>query len=186
VAFLSAVVDAVVGLLFARSKGYREQAGRQDREARGQVAAALRPFRKRLEQEETRRAAMRRGDTVAIAGEDLRVYDCAEHVWHIMDAVDNPLLSRRAALQVERHLRKLMGAPFIEHLKRRRSAPGRPGSLSGMHAILRELVQAGVIDLSGKAAQTPIDRMFTGENNDPEPVARVRRRVEKIIATLLR
>ena len=110
--------------------------------------------------------------------------DCAEHVWHIMDAVDNPLLSRRAASRVEGRLKKLMRAPFIDHLKRRRGAPGRPRSLSDMHTALRELVQAGVIDLSGKAAQTPIDRMFTGENN--EPVAGVRRETEKIIASVLK
>lgn len=89
IAAVLSLMAVVLALMFARARGYREQAGRQDREARSEIARPLQEFKQRLEQEEIRRAAMRDGGTVAV-GRELRHVDCAAHVWTVLAALANP------------------------------------------------------------------------------------------------
>ncbi len=179
------ILNAIADLFLARTKGYREQAGRQDREARAPIAEILRTWQKRLQHEEARRTAIQRNDGGLAAEEDLRMIDCVGFAWQILDGTGNPLLNPRAAARVEHNLKGLIGADYVDFLKARLKEPQRPRSMNDMHTWMRELATLGVGYSMGSRKPTPIEKMFD-RDPDPTPVTHVRHRVERLIEEVLR
>lgn len=179
-------LNAIADLFLARTRGSREQAGRQDREARAQVVAILHAWEKRLRQEENRRAAIQRREPIIVTPDGtLEMIDNVQFAWQVLDALNNPLLNRRAAARVERDMRGLIGDDFVDHLKKRSKEPHRPRSWNDMHEWAREMITHGLGRSSTSRAPTPVEDTVD-LREDVGRVARVRQQLERTIVELLR
>ncbi len=174
---VSAVVAALVSWGFAYWQAGREEAGRQDRLARGEVARHLRALRVRLLQEAARRRARREGETM-VRRPEFSIYECQDLVWPVLDALSNPVLNRRVAEQVEARLKTLMGERQVEYLKLLTAPPGRPASIRDVTERLKE---SRVLE---QGLDTPIDRMLLSD--DPASVEDVIAQIDEVMALVLR
>jgi hypothetical protein len=177
---LKSVGDSV----FARLRGFSEQAGRQDREARAPIMAILHAWDKRLAQQENLREAMQRWQTVTVTPDDrLELVDCAQVAWQVLGGLGNPLVKRRAAAKTERDLRGLFGDRLVAHLKRRAKEPRRARSPNDMNEWMREMLTHERDRSTTGRPPTPVEEMFDFAR-DAERVTRVRQQVAKMIADL--
>jgi len=182
---LQGIFSSIADVFLARTKGYREQAGRQDREARARVAEILRTWQRKLQQEEARREAIQRHDTMIVREDDLRMIDCVGVAWQIIDALGNPLIHPRARARAEHDLARIIGNDYVDLLRTRREQPERPRSMNDMNSWMRELVSRDVGYSFGKRRLTIVEEMID-EATDPARVRRVRRQVERMMARVLR